>query len=151
MLQADVIAELKGRGRYGDNIMNGLSKFLKIPERRVYELAQIYDEILVKHPEMRDLPLDKSHFVTALRAKKHGKDPAEVLTDAADNLIGANQMRRKIEEKPRVTNSTYYELTKSNPDCKRADLVQVQYFSPSARIVEYDGTRFLEVYNPKDN
>lgn len=146
MLQADIIANLHARGRYGDNVIKGIAQFLKVPERRIYELYQIHKEILSQSPELRSLPLEKSHFVNALRAKKYGQDPVHVLEEAADNLLGANAMRRKIEAKPRVTDTTFYELTKSRPDCKQEDLKQTLYLSPSARIVEYDGISYLEVF-----
>lgn len=148
-LQGDVVAELQSRARYGSNAIAGIAKFLEIGERRIFELAQIRNEILLKAPELREANLDKSHFLVALRAKRRGKEPIEVLEYAIDNQLSVRQLRAYIDEgkESAVVSTIFYILTAldSIPLSLPPECVQRRYLSPTARIVQHGGIDYLEL------
>ena len=153
-LQAQIIAELQDRGKYGDNVIPQIAKFLDVAPRRIYELAQIHTEILSEHPEFADMPLDKTHYTIALKSKKYGKDPVKMLEQAVDEGLSSNQLKKKIEFGDDILHTNYYELTKiplhletkKSYDSVTASMKTLSYISSRARIVEYKGRRMLELY-----
>lgn len=148
-LQADIIAELQGRARYGSNAMGGIAKFLEINERRVFELAQIRNEILLEAPELRDANLDKSHFLAALRAKRHGKNPVDSLNYALDHSLTVREFRRYIDDNKdaAVYKTSFYTLKAVDdvPVKMLDEAIQRRYLSPTARIVQYGNDEYLEL------
>jgi hypothetical protein len=148
-LQADIVAEFRTRASYGSNAVQQIAKFIGVPERRAYELAEIEEQILRKAPELRQTPLEKSHYVVALSAKRYGKDPVKVLEDALDKNLGVRDLRRSIGNEPeqKVKMATrYFQLTATQTLAKhKDDIVQTRYLSPMARIVEYRDQTYLEL------
>lgn len=145
-LQAEIIAELQSRGRYGENVIGQIAKFLGVAPRRIHELAQIHREILSKRPEFADLPLDKTHFTVALKGKKYGKDPIKMLEEAADTMMSSSEMKRKLDFGDKILHTNYYSITKINYDSSMAKAKTIRYISPYARIIERGKELILELY-----
>lgn len=157
-LQADIIAVLRSRARYGSNAIAEIAKFLELQsERRAHELAQIHDDILSVRPDFREMPLEKGHYLAALRAKGRGRDPIEVLDYAADNGLKVRQLSRYVDNIEATRGSVtkkFYTLEEFTPADKTEEEMfetptQLQYFSPMARLVDVRGVRFLEVKESK--
>jgi hypothetical protein len=150
-LQSDIVVALHRSGRTGDNTINGIAKFLEVPERRVHELFQIHTQIIERKPGLRELKLEKGHYLEALRARSHNLDPVKVLEHAADNEMGVRDLRRYIHGKEKKgARTTYYGLQHTDTD-RRAEVVQERYLSPSARIVTIRGRRYLELREYEDS
>lgn len=146
-LQADIVAEFKSRSSYGSNAIQQISKFLGIEERRAYELAQIEEQIFAKSPELRTSPLQKGHYLVALGAKRYGRDPVEVLTEAVDDQLNVRGLRNRLQEKsktPLPTSIYYFRIIKPSK-VEESEQVQVRYLSPTARIVKIKGSTYLEL------
>jgi len=147
-LQADIVAEFQRRSVYGSNAVNQIAKFLEIDERRAWELAQIEEEYFTKKPALRDSPLKKTHYIAALRARRRGKDPVEVVEYALDNNLGPRQLQRYIDNLDSAgVRIIYYKMEIQNPPGAwlPPDPIQLRYLSPVARIVEIKKQKFLEV------
>jgi len=145
-LQMDIVAELHARSRHGSNAVKEISKFLGIPERRVFELSQIHKEIILKDPSLRDAPLDKTHFVNALRTLKTEESPVDVLHKAVDEGMSANGVREYVDKKKRTGDVNYFIISRYDQPIDNIDSAkQVAYYSPEARLITVGGVEYLEL------